>query len=207
MCFKASPDTFNTFINQLDSAVVALERTRPCFERVLSDPMVEFRLPRKGALSGSILKHAYTVVEKILAAGPVVFKIGFTHCPTTRLRNVKFGYVRERQRWQKMVVVYASSEAVGPSFLEASLIAKYRGSLFLDTGSLWSNLMTRDLSRVSFACLLGFSFHGCLLFQGSEGCRNERLGGETVQGQQGGPFFTYVIYQSFRRASAAAISS
>ncbi|CAK9106713.1 unnamed protein product [Durusdinium trenchii] len=93
----------------------------------------------------------------------MVFKIGFTHCPHSRLRNPVFGYLGELQKWERMVIVFASSEAVGPAFLEAALIQKYKGT---------------------------------------PGCRNERDGGETVKESEG-PYFTYFVYQSFKRPSNA----
>lgn len=41
------------------------------------------------------------------------------------------------------------------------------------------------------------------------GCRNERSGGESVQDREcnGGPYFTYLVYQSFKRPSDVKIRS
>ena len=74
--------------------------------------------------------HAYKVMDQTLEKfGPMVYKIGFTHCPYTRFYNSKFGYVNDRQRWESMVVVFASHEAIGPAFVEAALIQRYKGFL------------------------------------------------------------------------------
>ena len=35
--------------------------------------------------------------------------------------------------------------------------------------------------------------------RGMQGCRNERDGGDTVSDHLDGPFFTYFVYQSFKR--------
>ena len=125
---QATP--WHALAEHLDEEVVASERAEECFRRILEDPLLECKLPRKGCLSGTVLAHAIRATEKVLSEqGPVVFKFGFTHCPWTRLRNSRFGYIKERQKWERMTVLYASAEAIGPSFLEAALISKYKGSL------------------------------------------------------------------------------
>lgn len=169
---------------QLDEKVLALDRAEDCFARIASDPLLECNLPRRGCLAGSIMTHAIRATEKVLAEqGPVVFKFGFTHCPSTRLRNKRFGYIKERQKWERMMILYASAEAIGPSFLEAALVSKYKGSL---------------------SAIFAFPFSSCSeSLLGMDGCRNERSGGETVIEDYGGPYFTYLIYQSFRRPSTA----
>ena len=113
--------------------------------------MLECQLPKKGSMSGMIVKHAFATLDKTLAQhGPMVFKIGFTHCPHSRLRNPVFGYLGELQKWERMVIVFASSEAVGPAFLEAALIQKYKGCLHYNKGSLLSvslRLVGKQLSE------------------------------------------------------------
>ena len=43
-----------------------------------------------------------------------------------------YGYASDPfQKWEKLVVLYASTEPIGPSFLESALIQKYKGALFL----------------------------------------------------------------------------
>ena len=41
-------------------------------------------------------------------------------------------------------------------------------------------------------------------YSGMQGCRNLRDGGESVQDDLEGPFFTYLVYQSFVRPSYRA---
>ena len=118
----------NPWAPMLSDTVLQMARTAKCFGAMNADPQVQCKLPCKGALAGTILKHACSVVEAILRThGPAVFKIGFTSCPTSRFRNNRYGYAWDRQKWQEMMVVYCSHEWVGPAFLEASLILKYKG--------------------------------------------------------------------------------
>ena len=129
--WQAHSSSSSSWIAQLDSRISSLERTEHCFRLLDADPMLECKLPRK-VTSGFVIKHAYSVVETLISQkGPLVFKFGWTHCPTTRLRNKKFGYINEKQNWEKMLVLFASWEAVGPGFLESALIQKYKGSLFV----------------------------------------------------------------------------
>ena len=45
----------------------------------------------------------------------------------------------------------------------------------------------------------------CTWFRGKPGCRNERDGGETVSEALEGPYFTYFVFQSFKRPSDARL--
>ena len=122
------PD-LHPWASHLDQRILGLARTWECFSMVQQDPMLSCKLPKVGALSGSVLKHAIQVYESTMKEfGPLVFKFGWTHCPVFRLRNKKFGYLNDVLGWEKMIILYASSEAVGPSFLESALIEKYRGA-------------------------------------------------------------------------------
>ena len=121
--------------DKLDLSIQKLDRFPECFKLIDDDPQLECRLPRPGAISGTVLKHSCGVLDQTLAKhGPMVFKIGFTHCPVFRFRNPKYGYTQDRQKWQTMVVLYASNESVGPAFLEAALIEKYKCSSTLIIG-------------------------------------------------------------------------
>lgn len=117
----------------LDEKVLHLSRTSECFHKIYADPQLELQLPRKGAKSGHIVRHAIAVVQKTLDKwGPMVFKCGFTHCPSTRWRNRKFGYAVDRyQKWEQMIILYVSHESVGPSFLESCLIQTFESSSIL----------------------------------------------------------------------------
>ena len=112
----------------LSHNVLKLARTPDCFAAMAADPKIQLELPRKDALTGTVLKHACSRVEKMLQThGPAVFKFGYTHDPTWRFRNRHYGYVQEVQKWQQMTVLYTSHECVGPAFLEASLFHKFKG--------------------------------------------------------------------------------
>ncbi|CAK9065015.1 unnamed protein product [Durusdinium trenchii] len=152
----------------IDETLWNIERAPQCFSNLLADWQLECQLPKKGSSTGTVVRHAIETFEKILRKhGPMVFKFGWTHDAHCRFRNPKFGYVVDpHQRWQTMVVVFASHESIGPAFLEAFLIEK---------------------------------------FQGTPGCRNVRSGGDTII-DRGGPFFTYVVYQSFKFPPSGARS-
>ncbi|CAE7723928.1 nipblb [Symbiodinium sp. CCMP2456] len=146
---------------RLDSNILSLPRTVDVFHKLLSTDRMSLKLPRPGALAGQVIKHGIRVLEDTLASyGPMVYKIGYSYDPHNRFFNRSFGYVHERQKWEKMIVVYVSHETLGPAFLEAALIQR---------------------------------------FKGQQGCRNERDGGDTVCAHLDGPFFTYFVYQSFKR--------
>ena len=120
----------NPWAGKLSCGILGLPRAAQCFAAMNADPTIDCRLPKKNALTGAILTHACTTVDSILREqGPAVYKIGYTHCPTFRMRNRLYGYVHDRhQKWQQMVVVYCSDEPVGPAFLEAALINKHKGT-------------------------------------------------------------------------------
>lgn len=116
----------------LDESIRTLDRASECFNKILSDPKLELRLPRKASLPGQIVKHCMEVAERILRQqAPAVYKFGFTHCPHFRFRNANFGYAMDPyQKWDMMVLLYASHECVGPAFVEASLIQKHKGNSY-----------------------------------------------------------------------------
>lgn len=120
----------NPWAGKLSSGILGLPRAVQCFAAINADPTIDCRLPKNGALTGAILTHACATVDSILREqGPAVYKIGYTHCPSFRMRNRLYGYVHDRhQKWQQMVVVYCSDEPVGPAFLEAALINKHKGT-------------------------------------------------------------------------------
>ena len=117
--------------SQLDDSVLKLKRTAECFHKVSEDPYLDCYLPPKGSSSGKVLLHACRVIDSTLERkGPMVFKVGWTHCPSFRFRNSKYGYCYDRyQKWEQLVVLHTSVEPIGPSYLEAALIEKYRGIL------------------------------------------------------------------------------
>ena len=63
-----------------------------------------------------------------------------------RFRNSKYGYCYDRyQKWEQLVVLHTSVEPIGPSYLEAELIEKYRG--ILDVLNYTYNMFCCVLSR------------------------------------------------------------
>lgn len=99
-----------------------------------------------------------------------------------------------------MILLHVSSEAVGPAFLEAALIHKYKGISNVSKSISTSIIVFNFVLIILSVELCPRRMH-CI--QGVQGCRNERDGGETVSANGGGPFFTYVVYQSFKRPSDA----
>ena len=109
--------------------ILSLERAESFFLAIESDPALHIDLPKYGATAGQVLLHSKTVLEKLLnREKPLVFKIGYTHCPKFRFRNRKFGYADAREGWQHMLVIFVSHETVGPSYVEASMIQCFRGN-------------------------------------------------------------------------------
>ncbi|CAE7293243.1 unnamed protein product [Symbiodinium necroappetens] len=93
---------------------------------------------------------------------PLIWKVGFTHNPSWRWGNELYGYAHARDKWAGMVVLYCSTEQLGPAMLEAALIEK---------------------------------------FKSQAGCRNIKLGGDTVQASMPDAddrFMTYVVYRAFK---------
>ena len=132
--------TWQALEAHIDDSVWKLQRSPECFAALLADPQLECQLPKKSSLTtGAVLKHAIETFNKCLQRhGPMVFKIGFTADPRLRFRNPKWGYAFDPyQRWRTMVVLYASSESTGPSFLEAAMIEKFKGPWY----QLWSRFL------------------------------------------------------------------
>ncbi|CAL1171674.1 unnamed protein product [Cladocopium goreaui] len=75
-----------------------------------------------------VLKHAVQVVETLFESfAPMIFKFGFSRDPKIRWENRRYGYLHERDRWERMVVLYLSPEPWSPAMLEAALIDRYDG--------------------------------------------------------------------------------
>ena len=101
------------------------------FEKIEQDAVLGYDLPRKpGMLAGQIVKHCFETVGKVLSLKkPCIFKVGVTHCAYFRWHNHTFGYRYEIERWEKMVVLYVTHEALSPAFVEGALIQHHKGSL------------------------------------------------------------------------------
>jgi len=115
----------------LDVKTKAFPRTTTCFELIENDDRLEFDLPRKSnMLAGKTLAHCFDSVDRILRKNkPCIYKIGYTHCAFWRFYNELYGYIRDCDAWEKLTVIYAGSETVSCSFIEAALIRQHKGFL------------------------------------------------------------------------------
>jgi hypothetical protein len=103
-----------------------MERAEGCFVKIQGDDRLDYRLPKKGSLAGAVLKHCFKVIDTTIEKHtPLTFKLGFTHCPHTRMYNQKFGY--RKDAWENLLVLYVACESISPAFVEAALIQKYKG--------------------------------------------------------------------------------
>lgn len=115
-----------TWLDTLDASVLEMERTEGCFVKIEGDDRLDYRLPKKGSLAGAVLKHCFKVIDTTIEKHtPLTFKLGFTHCPHTRMYNQRFGY--RKDAWENMLVLYVACESISPAFVEAALIQKYKG--------------------------------------------------------------------------------
>lgn len=117
-----------SWLETLDDQTLWCPRTRECFKDIEADQYLEYDLPFRGARSGQVLQHASKVLQLTLdRLSPMTFKIGFTHDPAFRFRNRTYGYVTSRDRWQGMIVVFASHDPIVASYVEAALILYFMG--------------------------------------------------------------------------------
>ena len=112
----------------LDESTKLLPRTADVFAKIDSDSRLSYNLASKGALPGAVLKHCFEVVDQVVSKNsPLIYKVGYTHCPWTRFFNNKFGYHLDRDKWTNMKVLYVSGEPISPGFVEAALIQRHKG--------------------------------------------------------------------------------
>lgn len=117
-----------SWLETLDDQTLWCPRTRECFKDIEADQYFEYDLPFRGARCGQVLQHASKVLQLTLdRLSPMTFKIGFTHDPAFRFRNRTYGYVTSRDRWQGMIVVFASHDPIVASYVEAALILYFMG--------------------------------------------------------------------------------
>ena len=139
---KRNLDAFPLPTSQQPRALVWIKRLDAYVERfpLLGDmcntvekkypQTVLFQLPALDATSGVILRHCSTLLEKMFESqSPVIWKIGFTHCPVWRWGNSLYGYSTSRERWSHMIIMYVTNEPFSASMLEAALIDKYSSIL------------------------------------------------------------------------------
>ena len=83
-------------------------------------------LPKAGATAGQVLTHAVNTFERVHKPQyPCTFKFGITHDPCFRWNHHPYGYRYGRERFEHMIVIFASSNPHGPAFLEAALIRQF----------------------------------------------------------------------------------
>ena len=89
---------------------------------------ISWRLPCNVKTSGGVLNHASKTMLVLQAKfSPMIFKFGVTHDAARRWDDSVYGYRLEKDRWERMLILYLSPEQAGPAMLEAALIDKYRG--------------------------------------------------------------------------------
>lgn len=107
-----------------------LSRTMEVFQKIESEPHMSFSLPRPKITAGRILEHACKAFEKLHSKeSPMTFKFGITHCPAFRWHHHPYGYKFGIEKFQHMLIVFASPDPVGAAFLEAALIRSYGSCL------------------------------------------------------------------------------
>lgn len=107
-----------------------LPRAQDVFRKIEADPCLVLRMPRPSVTAGNVLSHCTQCFEKILAENkPMSFKFGFTRDAAVRWHSRTYGYAFSKEKFDWMVVLYASASPHGPAFLEAALIEKYFGYL------------------------------------------------------------------------------
>lgn len=85
-------------------------------------------LPLKPTTAGNVLQHCCRVMETLFETyDPCIFKVGFTRHPIIRWENRKYGYSRDRERWERMVILFTSTEPWSAAMLEAALIHEFGG--------------------------------------------------------------------------------
>lgn len=120
----------STWAMLLNDEVLGLARTAQCFQAIDSDPLLNYKLPKKGAVAGQILKHVYTTLENHLDRHkPSIYKIGYTHNPVWRFYNSQYGYCKNVEGWEGMTIVFAADNTIAPAFVEAATIQRHLGLL------------------------------------------------------------------------------
>ena len=112
----------------LDDLTLSCPRTKECFHDIEQDDRLSFRLAPKSSTLGQVLQHCRKVIDSFRERlQPCTFKIGFSHDPGFRFYNHTFGYVKDRDGWQGMMVIFCSHDPVVASYVEAAMIQLYIG--------------------------------------------------------------------------------
>ena len=108
----------------------SLARSQSVFRQIELDPDLDVKLPRPGVTPGRVLEHCVQTFESLYTRNkPMTWKFGFTHNAAVRWGNTTFGYKYGKERYDYMLVLYATPHAHGAAFLEAALIDRFRSYL------------------------------------------------------------------------------
>ena len=117
-------------MGHLPQEIRDLPRSAEVFSMIHSNPSLSLKLPPNGASAGRVLDHAACVFQDLQRRhSPLTFKFGITHCPHFRWMNPTYGYRHCFDRFQEMVIIFASKNPDAPSFLEAALIRECGSSM------------------------------------------------------------------------------
>ena len=104
-------------------------RTTEVFAVIEQEKHMSYNLPKPGSTAGRVLAHASEVFQSLMRKhSPMVFKFGITHCPRFRWYHKPWGYQHSIERFEHMMIVFASSSTVAPAYVEAALIDKFSSS-------------------------------------------------------------------------------
>ena len=119
-----------------------LPRSMDVFSKIQLDPQLHLSLPKPNVTAGHVMAHGIREFQTLLEKNkPMTFKFGFTHDPSVRWHNSKFGYKYSKDKFDFMLIIYAASNPYGPSFLEAALIDRFGCCLFAPNVDSWFQCM------------------------------------------------------------------
>ena len=117
-------DSWKRFLSQ---GALAFEDVVPLMTLLHGKPYVHIAICRNRlATAGVILEHCCCTIAAYIGVGPTVFKVGITGNPVHRWENPEWGYARELDRWQKLVILDVNGEVGHSAMLEAALIRHFK---------------------------------------------------------------------------------
>ena len=107
-----------------------LSRSWDVFGKISMDPCMSYSLPKPGCTAGRVLEHSIVSINRFLEKySPMTFKLGITHDAHHRWYCPTYGYKHSKDRFDRLHVVYASSNPYSPAMLEAALIDRFKSHL------------------------------------------------------------------------------
>lgn len=114
----------------LTETILSSPRLRQIILEAASMSVIAFRLTNAKATAGRVLLHSIGVIESFFRKHkPMIFKFGYTHNPSWRWMNKRYGYAKSRDGWTNMLILYISDEPYSAAMLEAALIEKYQSNM------------------------------------------------------------------------------